>query len=88
MCQIQKQIKGFYNNYTECKECKCKRILKRYHDNEDKMSSQQKIYYEKERDKLLQNQNNRHINFKELFRSFVELQNKLKEMEAKITKND
>ena len=42
----------------------------------------------KNKAKFLQKQNNRYINFKELHKSYVELQNKLKAMEEKITKND
>ena len=49
---------------------------------------QQKTFYEKNRDKLLQRQNDytkkRSTDFKELQRSYVELQNKLKALEAKI----
>ena len=40
-----------------------------------------KIFYEKNREKLLQKQNHRHINHKELLRSYVELENELKVME-------
>ena len=49
---------------------------------------QQKIYYEKNRDKLLQKQNDyskkRCTDYKELHRSYVELQIKLKALEKKI----
>ena len=52
---------------------------------------QQKIYYEKNKDKLLQKQNDyskrRSTDYKELQRSYVELQNKLKALEEKL-KND
>ena len=42
------------------------------------MSNAKKIYFEKNRAKLLQKQNNRYKNYKELFRSYAELENKLK----------
>ena len=62
-----------------------KRGVKRYYDNKDKLSIQQKIYYEKNRDELLQKQNDyrnkRITDFKDLVRSFVELENRLKAME-------
>ena len=58
-CNIEKHIRDFYNNYTECKICKGNRSLKRYYENKDKLSNQQKIYYEKNRERLLQKQNNR-----------------------------
>ena len=49
---------------------------------------QQKIYYEKNRDKLLQKQNDyskkRSTDYKELQRSYSELQNRLKALEEKV----
>ena len=46
---------------------------------------QQKIYYEKNKDKLLQKQNDcskkRSTDYKELHKSYVELQKKLKALE-------
>ena len=49
---------------------------------------QQKIFYEKNRDKLLQKQNDyskkRSTDYKELQRSYGELQNKLKALEEKV----
>ena len=38
----------------------------------------------KKRDKLLQKQKNRFMNYKEIQRSYVELQNRLKTIEEKI----
>ena len=52
---------------------------------------QQKIYYEKNKDKLLQKQNDyskkRSKDYKDLQSSYVELQNKLNALEEKL-KND
>ena len=52
---------------------------------------QQKIYYEKNRDKLLQKQNyyskKRSTDYNELHRSYVELQNKLKALAEKLKIN-
>ena len=49
---------------------------------------QQKIYYEKNKDKLLQKQNDynrkRSTDYKELQRSYFEIQNKSKALEEKI----
>ena len=42
----------------------------------------------KKREKLLQKQSNSYINFKELVRSYVDLENRLKAMDEKFTKND
>ena len=88
MCKIEKHINNFYKKYSECKDCNIKRGVKRYFDNKDKISVQQKIYYEKNRDKLLQKQNDynkkRSTDYKELERSYVELQTKLKAMEEKM----
>ena len=65
----EKHKQDFYKKYTECKYCNSKRILKLYFDNEDKISNQQKIYFEKKREKLIQTQNIRYKNFKKLLRS-------------------
>ena len=65
-----------------------KKSLRRYYENKDKISNQQNIYYEKNRDKFLQKQNDRYIHFKELLRNYVEIENRLKAMEEKFTIND
>ena len=57
--------------------------LKRYYENKVKVSNQQKIYYEKIKDKLLQKQIDRYIQFKYLVRPSVELDNTLKALEEK-----
>ena len=57
VCKIEEQINNFYKRYSECKDCNIKRSVKRYHDNIDKKSIQQKNYYEKNREKLLKKQN-------------------------------
>ena len=47
-----------------------------------KISIEQKIYYEKNRDKMfLQKQNKRYIQFRELVIFYVELENRLEAME-------
>ena len=82
LCKIEKHINNFYKNYSECRDCKGARGLKRYYENKDKLSDQQKIYYEKNRDRiLLQKQNNRSIQFRDLVVSYVELENRLKALE-------
>ena len=87
-CNIEKHINNFYEKYSECKDCNIKRGVKRYYDKKDKITRQQKLYYEKNRDKLLQKQNDyskeRSTGFKEVQRSYVELQNKLKALEEKL----
>ena len=81
VCNIEKSIDNFYNKYRECKQCNIKRSTKRYYDNKDKISNQQKIYYEKSRDKLLQKQNDYN---KKRSTDYKELQNKLKALEEKL----
>ena len=86
-CNIEKSIDNFYNKYRECKPCNIKRSTKRkyLYENKDKISNQQKLYYEKNREKiLLQKQNNRSIQFRDLVVSYVELENRLKALEEKI----
>ena len=67
MCNIEKHINNFYTNYSEYRDCNRTRGLKRYYENKDKRSNQQKIYYERKREKiLLQKQNNRGIQIRAL----------------------
>ena len=85
ICNIEKHINNFYKKYTECIECTRARGLKRYYDNKDKISMQQKIYYERNREKIvLQKQNNRSIQFRDLVISYIELENRLKTLEEKL----
>ena len=53
VCNIEKTIDKFYNKYRECKQCNIQRSMKRYYEKKDKLSNQQKLYYEKNRDVLL-----------------------------------
>ena len=65
-CKTEKHINSSYNKYTERKECTCKRGLKHFYENKDKISKQQKTYCAQKRNKLIQKQNNRYINLNEL----------------------
>ena len=51
MCNMEKHINNFYKRYSESKDCNRKRGLKRYYENKDEKSNQQKLYYEKNREK-------------------------------------
>ena len=42
VCKIEKSIDNFYNKHRECKQCNIKRSMKRYYENKDKISMQQK----------------------------------------------
>ena len=85
MCNIEKHINNFYKIYSECRDCNRARGLKRYYENRDKIPNQQKIYFEKNREKiLLQKQDNRSIQFRDLVTSYVELENRLKALEEKL----
>ena len=57
VCNIEKRINNFYKRYSECKDCNIKRGVRRYLGNEDKISIQQKLYFERNKQKLLQKQN-------------------------------
>ena len=89
MCNIEKHINNFYKKYSECRDCNRARGLKRYYENKDKISNQQQIYYEKNREKnLLQKKNNRSIQFRDLVISYIELENRLKTLEEKVQKEN
>ena len=64
-----------------------KRSVKHYYENKDKISNQQKICCEKNRDKLLQKQNDRYIHFKEIILNYSELENRLKLLEENLIDN-
>ena len=85
ICNIDKDINNLYKNCSECTDCNRTRGLKRYYEIKDKISNLQKIYYEKNREKiLLQKQNNRCIQFRDLVISYVESENRLKALEEKM----
>ena len=42
ICNIEKDINNFYKKYTECIDCNRARGLKRYYENKDKISNQQR----------------------------------------------
>ena len=89
MCNIEKHINNFYKNYSECKDCNRTRGLNRYYENKDKISNQQKKYYEKNREKIIvQKKNNTCLQIRDLVRSCVQLENKLKALEEKVTINE
>ena len=91
VCYIEKHINNFYKRCSECNACNIKRGVKPYYNNKDKKSIQQKIYYKKNRDILLQKQsdyrNKINAQIKDLVRPYAELQNKLKMMEERVNKN-
>ena len=85
--KIEKDINNFYKNYPGCKDCNIKRDVKRYFDNKDKISIQQKTYYEKIEINYYKNKTiteTKETQYKELFNPYVELQNKLKALEEKV----
>ena len=85
ICNIEKDIKNFYKKCSEFRDCNRTRGLKRYYENKEKISNQQKMYYEKNRDGiLLQKQNNRSMQFRDLVISYVELENRIKAAEEKL----
>ena len=92
VCDFEKYVNNFHKKFSECKDCNIKRGVKRYYDKKDKISIEQKIHYDKKRDKLLQKRTNyrhkRNTDFKEVLRSHVELQNKLKAMEENFKVNN
>ena len=81
VCNVEKHINNFYKKYSECKDYNIKRSVKRCYTNKDQKSIQQKIYWEKNREKLSHRQNDyrnkRNTDFTELQRSCVDLQHKL-----------
>ena len=83
-CNIEKSIDNFYNKYRECKPCNIKRSMKRYYENKDKLTNQQNLYYERNRDMLLAksklNQQNRNYERKFYKQQTEELNKKLEDL--------
>ena len=74
ICDIfntEKSNDSLYNKYREYKQCFKKRSLKRYYENKDKISNQRKLFYGKNKEKLLKKQDNRNLYCKELVRSYI-----------------
>ena len=84
VCRIEKSMDNFYNKYRECKQCNIKRSARRYYENKEKLSNQQKFYYEKNRDVLLAkskiNQQNRNYERKKYKQQVQELYQKLQDL--------
>ena len=78
MCNIEKHINNFYNKYSECRDCNRARGLKRFYENKDKKSNQQKTCWEKIEKKILQKQNNRCIQLRDSVIFYTELENRSK----------
>ena len=57
VCNTEKHINSFYKRYWKNKGCNIERGVNCYYNNKDKISIRQKIYYEKNRENLLQKQN-------------------------------
>ena len=80
-----KNISTIFTKNIQNAETNRARGLKRFYENKDKISNQQNVYYEKNKEKiLLQKQNNRSIQFRDLVASYVELENRLKATEEKL----
>ena len=80
VCKTEKNIENFYNKYKECKPCNIKRSVKRYYKNKGKISDQQKLYYEKNRDVLLAKSKVNQQNRKSHTQQTKVLKNKVEEL--------
>ena len=80
VCNTEKSIDNFYNKYRECKPCNIKRSTRRYFENKDKISNQQKLYYEKNRDVLLARSKIYQQNRKCHTQQIKDLNNKIEEL--------
>ena len=74
LCSFGKIHQKSFQIFADCKVCNNKRGLKRYYDNKDRKSNRIKVYKEKNKDIMLQQQNDRYIHFKDLVRRYVELE--------------
>ena len=49
VCKTYEIVDSFYNKYRKCKQCIIQRSLKHYFENEDKLSNQRSLYYDKKK---------------------------------------
>ena len=80
VCKTEKNIDNFYNKYRECKPCNIKRSTKRYYENKDKITNQQKLYYERNRDLLLLKSKIYQQNKKSHTQQIKDLNNKIEQL--------
>ena len=80
VCNIEKSIDNFYNKYRKCNHCIIKRSTKRYYENKEKISNQQKLYYEKNRDVLLARSKIYQQNRKSHTQQIKDLNNKIEKL--------
>ena len=64
----KKSIKNFDRRYLECRGCSSESVLKQYYVNKGKILQQPKYQY---------------VDFKDLLKTYVELENRLKALEEK-----
>ena len=88
VCNFEKGLDYFHNRCRECKQCNIQRSMKRYYENEDKLSNQRNLYYEKTRVVLLAksklNQKNRNYERKIYKQRIEELNKKLEDLRQAI----
>ena len=91
VCKTEKNIDNFYNKYRECKPCNIKTSTRRYYENKDKITNQQKLYYERNRDLLLLKSKIYQQNRKSHTQQIKDLNNKIEQltqvMETLFSKN-
>ena len=80
VCKTEKNIDNFYNKYRECKPCNIKRSTRRYYENKDKITNQQKLYYERNRDLLLLKSKIYQQNRKSHTQQIKDLNNKIEQL--------
>ena len=80
VCNTGKSIEISYNKYKECKPCIIRRSTRRYYENKDKITKQQKNYYEANRDFLLAKSKLNQQNKISHTRQLKDLNNKVKEL--------
>ena len=73
VCVVLKNINNFHKKIAGYKDCNSIRILKRYYENKDEISNQRNVYFENNKNTLLQKHNDGYIHFQEIIRYYVEL---------------
>ena len=88
MCNLEKKTIVFTKNFQNVKIAIAKEVQNVTMIIKMKYQVNEKHIMKKNRDTLLQKQNDRYKNFKRILRCYVDLENNLKALEENLSKND
>ena len=85
-CNTETHIREVHKKYAESEKYNIKRVSNRYYVFKDQTSNQPKIYYQKIENKTFKQQKPKNMHFKNLVKTGVDLDYRLKALEDKRAK--